>query len=195
MPVILKTPSAVMPVTVALVKKHTVIGAEIGTVDDELLSLYISAATLYGQHITGRSFVEATFELDLEEFPTGKVKLMPNLQAVDSVVYTDADGAQITLDTAEYKIRRTHLVGYIEPVDSWPDDAEEIFVTFKAGYPVDQGAVTTPSDIIGWLMVRVADMYAQRESFVLNGTVSEMPASHIDHVLNNHVVPGYGAGV
>lgn len=184
MPIVLKTASSILPVTVELVKLHTVIGSEIGSVDDALLEMYIKQATRHGQNITGRSFVEATFELDLGSFPFGKINLMPNLQEVSSVTYMDMEGVEITLDPSLYKIRRTYLVGYIEPVESWPIDAEEILVTFSAGWPEDTGSATLPEDLIGWLMVTVAGMYEDREKFVFN-----------NDGLDCYVVPGIGAGI
>ena len=198
MPITVIAESAVLPVTVDMVKQHTSVGI---SDDDDLIEQYIKAATAYGEKMTGRKFVAASFQLDTELFPVGKVKLLPNLQSVESVKYTDSDGDEITLSVDDYRIRKTHLVGYIEPVSSWPYDAQDILVDFTAGWPVVEGVDTapdvssTPDDIQGWLMVRVAGMYEQRENFIASSSfVSAMPADFVDNILSCWVVPGVGAG-
>ena len=196
MSITVKAKSDVLPVTVAQVKQHTNIDID---ADDSLLELYIKAAANLGQNLTGRMFVSGTLELDDVAFPTGKLSLYPNLQSVTSVKYTDENDVQQTLDSSEYTVKTTGLIGYIEPVESWPSGAVGILVEFVAGYvPVD-GVSTTPEDLQLWLMVKVAGYYKQRESFVTSrvGTlgVAEMPRSFIDHQLDCYVVPGFGAGI
>jgi len=200
MPITVTTEPSILPVTVEMVKKHTNVDI---TEDDELIEQYIKVATSYGQNITGRMFVAASFELDIDSFPTGKIKLLPSLQSVESVKYTDGEGDEVILSLDEYKVKKTHLVGYIEPVLNWPSDAQDILVCFTSGWPTIDGegdeepVSTTPDDIRGWIMVRVAGMYEQRENFITsNGSsVTAMPADFIDNILSCWVVPGIGAGV
>lgn len=187
--------STTLPVSVDLLKKQSNVTFD---VDDALIEFYLKAVVAYGEKITGRTFVQSTFELDIESFPTGKVALLPNLQSVDSVAYVDADGDAITLSASDYKVKKTALIGYVEPVDSWPYDAEDIVITFKAGYPVVDDSPTTPNDLVMWLMVKVADYYAFRESYIVSSAsradALEMPQSFCDNMLSHYIVPGIGSG-
>ena len=170
--------------------------------DIDLIRSYITAFTLHGQHITGRQFVEATFELDLEAFPEGKIFLKPNLNSVLSVKYKDSNENIQTLDESAYVIRKTGLIGYLTPLETWPSDVyspADVIVTFKAGWPIINELPTTPEDIKAWIMVRVAGLYEQRENFVLSKGgrfgVANMPRDFIDSVLDSYIVPGIGAGI
>ena len=201
MPITLKQASEYLPVSVEMVKIHTVLSSD--NIEDELLiRSYINAAAAYGQNITGRVFVQSTFECDLDEFPIGEINLLPNLQSVASVKYTDEDGEDVTLDASEYDVKKTGLVGYIRPVTSWPAYAEDIVIEFDAGWPVAGDtfkAPTLPEDIKAWIMIKVAGMYLQRESFVLSSSgklgIAQMPKDFIDHALDCYIVPGLGAGI
>lgn len=207
MPFSMTIPPEAMPVTVDEVKVHCVVSPDFKD-DDKLLETYIKAATIHGQFLTGRQFVKAAFELDLEKFPVGKekIKLLPELQAVSSVQYINSQDQTVIIPPGEYKVRKTGLRGHIQPIDTWPQDAEDIVIEFEAGWPVTDGATpedpkisTTPEDIKSWLMVRVAGIYEQREPFVLSASgqfgVASMPKNFIDHVLDIRVVPGLGAGI
>ena len=192
MPFIVVTPSTVLPVSVEEVKLQTVVEH---SEDDTLLEMYIKAAVDYGEKVTGRNFTPVTYQLELDSFPAGKIALRPNLQSVTSIVFTDSDGVEQTLDSNEYNVRTTAIVGYVEPVDSWPA-GKDVVVTFTAGYPLSGGEPTTPYGIKLWLMVKVADHYKQRESFLAQGgnaTVAPLPQSFIDNMLSCEIVPGVGA--
>lgn len=189
MPITIKSADPTPVLTVATVKQHANIDID---ADDTLLEFYVKAVTAYGQRITGRRFVQAAFEKDLDEFPTGNLELLPDLVSVASVTYTDSDDVSQTLSADDYTVKTTGFVGYIEPVDSWPTGATDVLVTFDAGYPVSGGGeATTPDDIKAWLLIRVAGMYAQRENFVIgNVDVSTMPKDFIDDALSYYKVPG-----
>ena len=147
------TPPTMLPVTLEEVKRHLVID-QMFFEDDYLISLYIKAATEYGQNLTGRQFVQASFQLDIDEFPVQNIALAPNLQTVTSIQYTATDGTVFTLDSKEYEAKITAIVGFIRPVTSWPADGKNIIVDFDAGWPVVDGASTTPQSIRQWIMVR-----------------------------------------
>lgn len=199
MPLVMTEKPTQEPVSLAEVKRHSIIEH---SSDDVLLTGFIKAATLHGQHLTGRQFVQAGFELDHDAFPPGIIKLAPNLQEVASVTYKDEDGQPVTLDPAEYKVKKTGIVGYIKPVSTWPSTAEDVLISFTAGWPLTddvEPVPTTPDDIKAWICVRVAGMYEHREPFLLSMGgrfgVSEMPKSFVDHMLDCWTVPGWGAGI
>lgn len=197
MPFTVTEQSTVLPVTVDLLKKHSNVTFDI---DDDLIEFYMIAVVSYGEKITGRKFVQSTFELDLESFPLGVIDLLPNLQSVASIVYTDSEGVEQTLDDSLYKVKKTTLVGYVDSVDYWPTGAKDIIITFDAGWPVAVGDIsTTPSDLKLWIMAKVADYYTFRETFVVSSgsraDVAEMPKTFVDNMLSNFIVPGIGSGI
>jgi len=199
MPFTIITTPTVLAVNPLDAMDHTVVE---GTDDFDLISQYIKAFTNHGQNLTGRQFVETVFELDLDEFPFGDIELKPNLQSVTSVIYTDGDDVEQTLNANTYIVKTTPLVGYITPVDEWPSDVADpadLKVRFNAGYPLSSNKATTPEDIKTWIMVRVAGIYEQRANFVLSKGgkfgVAPMPRDFVDSILDAYIVPGVGSGV
>jgi len=195
MPFTVTTAPSILPVTVAQVKQQTNVDH---SADDTLLEQYISAAVAHGQQLTGRYFVETGLQLDLDEFPAGNISLLPNLQSVGSITYVNDDDERVTLNADQYTVKASGIVGHVDPVDSWPEGTD-VLVSLVAGWQVVSESVTTPADIQAWLLVKVADFYAQRESFVTSKAgvmgVAAMPATFIDNLLACYVVPGIGAGI
>ena len=163
------TPSAIEPVTLEHAKRHARIDHDI---EDALLATFIAAARQHGEHLTARQFVEAEFELLLEAFPQGNGPIRlprPPLQAVTAVAYVDRDGER-TLAAANYRVDAAGQLGVIEPVEAfaWPPTRGQpgaVAVRFRTGWPVVNGAATTPEAIQTWMLARVTGLYEQREAF------------------------------
>lgn len=174
--------SSALPVSVAECKLHSNISHD---ADDALIEQYIRAAQSHAEILTGCRLSVCTFELDLETFGAGAIDLRPQLKTVDSIIYTDKNGDSSTF--TDYTAKTTPLIGYVEPDDYWPG-GEDILITFTAGFEF------VPQDIKVWLYIKVADLYAQRESFAItNATISNMPSGFTDNLLSTYVVPGVGA--
>ena len=140
--------------------------------EDDLLATFIAAARQHGEQLTGRQFVEAEFELLLEAFPhgNGPIRLpRPPLLAIEAVAYVDRDGEQRTLAAACYHAQAAGTGGAIHPAEgaTWPDTPRQpdaVAVRFRTGWPVRNGAATTPEAIQAWILARVTGLYEQREA-------------------------------
>ena len=191
MDIVTITPPAVEPVTVAQVKEQAIIEHD---ADDALVSTGIKAAVLYGQDLTGRQFVEATFRGTMDAFPStagGKIELKANLQSVTSITYTDSDGESQTWAADQYEVKTDPLVGYVKLATdcSWPAGATDVIVTFKAGWPVVEDSPTTPEAIQLWIMFRAATWYAHRETVVVGTVIGKMSHNFIDGLLDGYRIP------
>jgi uncharacterized phiE125 gp8 family phage protein len=182
----LVTAPTVEPVTLSEVKAHCVIGHN---ADDTLLGVLISAAREHGEALTGRSWAAKTLEVVLDAFPRGHIELPASpIIAVASVKYLDADGAEQTLPDTDYTVDTDSLVGRVV-AEEWPetdDTVNAVRVRYTAGWTPS----TLPVALKQWLLIRIASLYAQRESFMATGNVTEMSRSFVDGLLDAHTVLG-----
>ena len=52
-----------------------------------------------------------------------------------------------------------------------------------------EGAATTPDGIKSWLLIRIADLYENRESIVIGPGVNKLPPHFADGLLDAFRVP------
>lgn len=182
----LVTAPTVEPVTLSEVKAQAVIGHDL---DDALLSVMISAAREHGESLTGRSWAPKTLEVVLDSFPSGAIELPASpVTAVLSIKYLDADGVEQTMPDTDYYVDTDSLVGRVVPKDAWPETVERpnaVRVRYTAGF----AAGSIPPALKQWLLIRVASLYAQRESLTA-GNVSELSRSFVDGLLDPYTVLG-----
>lgn len=161
------TPAASDPVTTAEAKSH--LRVEVSD-DDTLISNLISAATELAQTITGRQFINATFDYTLDGFPSGDQIILPRspLSSVSSITYTDADGntGQV-FSSSSYTADTYHTPGRValKYGASWPShrrEANGVVIRFVAGY----GANTTdvPEAARQAILLMVGHWYEHREA-------------------------------
>ncbi len=167
------TPPAIEPVTLAHAKLHARIDHDI---EDALLATFAAAARQHGEHLTARQFVEAEWEIVLEAFPQGNGPIAlprPPFQAVAAVAYVDLDGEEQTLADSNYHVDTDGHFGAIYPAEAAPWPATRcrrnggVIVRFRTGWPVVNGAASTPEAIQAWMLARVTGLYEQREAFAL----------------------------
>ena len=137
MTVSLVTDSAVEPLEVADLREYLRIthGNE-----DTLLATLIDAARHYCEDVTGRQFVNASWKITLDSFPTEILLYKTPISTVTHVKYYDTDNVQQTLvDGTDYETDTDSEPGRIREAQttSWPStytryDAVE--VQFVAGY-------------------------------------------------------------
>lgn len=142
--------------------------------DDDLFHQLIHAATTELETRCQRTLCESTWTLTLDEFPEGGIKLpMPPILSVQSIVYYDSTGAQLTLNPADYIVDTASEPGWVwlAPGKVWPETQDRInavTVTYKAGYlsggTAQQQREAVPKDLRAWLLIRVATLYENRES-------------------------------
>ncbi len=113
--------------------------------DSQLLSL-IKVVTEYGEKITGRDFINKTYEGFLNRFPKDNCQSIEirksKLQSISSIQYLK-DGVLTTFDPSKYYFTKSDNFSIIalEDGESWPKDADNkrqsVIITFISGYGDD----------------------------------------------------------
>ena len=95
----------VEPFTLAVCKEWLKVDSDI-TADDVLIATLITAARQYVEKICNRALVITTFDLTVDQFPSGATIVIPRSQliAVTSIAYIDTDGASHTLAASVYDV-------------------------------------------------------------------------------------------
>ena len=144
--------------------------------EDSLIDMLIAAATDKAEQITNRQLAQATYELYDDSVPSSVELPKPplvevvNVQALKDGAYVDID---YTLDD-----KAEPAVLYIDDTSS--DDEKNAFrVSYKAGYS------QCPHAIKQWILVQVATMYEQRESYS-EKSIANMPRTFVDHMLDSY---------
>jgi uncharacterized phiE125 gp8 family phage protein len=169
-PIELVTPPTGSVIGLAEAKKH--LRVEIPD-DDALIQRLIRAATTACElEIAGhRQFLSATFDVQVEDWWDGKLKLpRPPLQSITSVKYFDAAGVEQTLGATNYIVRKPwRQPGTIEwaPSVVWPDleldRSHPITIRFVAGYG---GAANVPETIKQAILLLLGHWFENREAQV-----------------------------
>jgi uncharacterized phiE125 gp8 family phage protein len=162
--------------------------------EDALIALYIQAARETAEHILGRVLITQTWELSLDAFPAGEIRLgKAQALSIVSVKYIDPNNILQTLSDAAYALDAATSPGWLLPVSgyTWPITKEvvnAVRVQFTAGYGAT--AASVPASVRQWMLVTVAALYAQRESFDLAGRAGVLPERFIDRLLDKEKVWG-----
>lgn len=190
----LVTPPAAEPVTLTLAKQQMKVDY---TDDDALITAYITAARQYCEKVTHRAFFNQTWLRTLDNFPlwfgaNGTVSPLyrdiwpfyadfwsrvtidlpkSSLVSVTSIIYTDNDGENITLDPSTYIVDATSKPGRIVPAQnmSWPEislyQPGSVKITYVAGSYGDGVEVNNiPQTIVMAMLLLVSHWYKNREA-------------------------------
>lgn len=129
------------------------------TLDDSLLSAYISAARDRCENYCNRYFTtQQILTVFYSSFPNAGAAIeLPysDLTSVDQISYTDSDNQIVNIDGADYSEDLIKQVIY--PTDSWPVDASSYRITMTTNAPVELSGVKQA------ILMMVADMYEHRE--------------------------------
>lgn len=154
----------------------------IGSLSDESLAVerFIVAVRQKAEAVTRRALITQTWELVLDAFPAGRGVIalpLPPLQSVVSIIYTDADGIEQTLDPLAYRAITDAEPAYIIPAYglSWPsalNDVAVVRIRFTCGYGPISGigedtATNVPEAIQQWILLNVANLYENRETVIV----------------------------
>lgn len=144
----------------------------------------------------GRSLLTKTLRLTLDSLPPHTIALpgVP-VQSVDKVEYRDTSGTLQTVDASDYEFDLQAEPALIWPARSnsiarehWADDMDwhgpDLFrVEYTAGYGTD---ADIPQIIKQWILLRVGDMYRDRETSIIGTSFSDL--SHPARMLDNYRV-------
>lgn len=167
-------------VTIDAIKAHCRIST---TADDDYLDLLRIAAREQVEADLNLPVVGQAFKLYVEtNFPVTQPLPFANIQSIDSITYTDADGQTQTLDDSYYTLKPYKDPPVIE-FDT-PPTAQDFVVTFVAGFimvdPDDtdsDGDNTVPQLIKQAILFLVAHWYEHRESS-MESIIKEVPQGY-----------------
>lgn len=160
------TAPAVPALSVADAKAH--LKVETAFEDDVIEALVEGAiARIDGPKGIGICLIEQTWRLTLDRF-CGEIEipLGPNV-VVTSVKYTDADGAEQTVDAGDYQVADGLDPAILSPTFStaWPGARFErgaVRIEFTAGFGDDPADI--PADLVGALKLMVGAAHKDREA-------------------------------
>lgn len=126
--------------------------------DTTLVESLVLAAQAHVEEVLGAPLTAETWEQSFDGFPCGALALLKQpVTAVASVKY-DLDGAEVTLDPADYRV---DLAGRrVWSATAWPatDALASVRVQFDAGY------TDVPARLKAAILLIVGDLYANREA-------------------------------
>lgn len=167
------SPPAVEPVDIDEAADHL---REDGDGQDALIGALIAAVRAHQEQVLGLALITQTLVLRLDHFPCHAI-LLPRapVQSVTAIAYVDEDGLTQTLDAELYTVDTASRPARVVPAygESWPstrDVPNAVTITFVAGYGATAAAV--PGPLRRALLMRVADMYENREAKILGTIVS-----------------------
>lgn len=195
------------PITRAQAKLWCRIDSDI-TDQDAVIDLLIKSMREYAENLTGRVFVQRTFQLVLPSYQilridghsrTGIEIPYPPLVSVESITYVDTDGTVTVLPTADYDVHTWREPGIVveEWSSTWPSfrgEPDAIRVNFTAGYsvgsPPDEAAYqeNIPDALKVWMQARISTLYENREQFEIGHIVQDIPRDFADGMLDSLVI-------
>lgn len=149
--------------------------------DDNLQGIYLqrlvrtAVDTIEGPYGAGLALTAQTWDLFLDDFPSEiRIPIGP-LTAVESIVFTDADGnADQVLATSIYEVDDVRGLVRRRRDQAWPttgDVYNAVRVRFSAGFAI------LPEDMKQAVLMLVAHYHQNREAVVVGTTAAELPLS------------------
>ena len=175
---VLQTAPTVEPISVTEAKEHMRISYDYED-DDNYIDSLIRVVRESTEQFLKRKLITQTWKIYLNHWPYGDSIILPygKVQSVTHVKYTNTAGTQSTWSTDYYNVdtysdpgRIVLEYGYFWPVVTLlPQNPIEI--QFVTGYG-DVTAIPTP--IIQAMLIKIADLYEQRESFIVGMSIEKM---------------------
>jgi uncharacterized phiE125 gp8 family phage protein len=148
--------------------------------DDTYIDNLISAARNWCERFTRRAFINQTWVLTRDSFPSAFRLPKPPLSSVTSIQYVDTGGTTQTEATAVYTVITDREPGevvqaYEQNWSSTRDIENAVTVTYVAGYGAAGSNV--PTGIRQAILLMVKHWYDMREPVITGMTTSEVPMS------------------
>lgn len=184
------------PVTLAEMRAHLRLDSHD---ENEYVGTLLQAGREYLETQTGRSFVQQTWKLLMDDFPDAEVIRPPRppLLAVSSITYVDVDGDTQTWDSEEYEVDRYTEPGriYLAYGESYPtarDIENAVCVTYTAGYGEPDGTAAAsqaavPESIKHALKMLVSHWYENREPVITGSSPASLPLAVQSLIWQNKV--------
>ena len=138
--------------------------------EDILLTFYLTAARRYWEKVQGRAYLHQTWNLILDDFPSGStIKLArPPLVSVTHLKHYGTGGTATTMTAGNYYVDTDSEPGRLCLAygESWPTATlrpnNGVEIQFLAGY--GSAASSVPSEIKEALKLAVGHLYERREA-------------------------------
>lgn len=170
----LVTPPATEPIDLTEAKLQCRVD---GTDEDDLLTLYISAARQFVENYTGRALISQTWELVLDDFSDTMMLPKGPAQSITSITYYDTDEVLQTLATDQYVLDSASDPAWVvKPTDvTFPTVAEgvnNVIIRFVAGYSA------LPQEMKAAMLVLIASWFDNRSTAEIPQAVHSLLTNH-----------------
>ena len=168
------TAPATEPVSASEAKSHLRVDT---TADDTYIGTLITVARQNVESHLRRSLINQTWEVVLDAFPAGVIRLpKPPLASVTSIKYTDDEGNESTYSSANYVVDTDTEPGRVvlKSGQTWPAvtlaAANGVRVRYVAGYGAAGSNV--PQAIRQAILLVIGSLYENREDVLVAQGVS-----------------------
>ncbi len=156
------------PVTLARARRHLRLPDDF-TDDDADIQDWITAAREEAEAHLKRSIARQQLRVSLDRFPgtDGAIKLpLPPLLEIQSVVYTDRTGADVTLAGEAYYVDDAQSPPWVLPAygTTWPSTLEGVANAVRITYLAGWTPANCPRAIVSWMLTRIGSLYENREA-------------------------------
>lgn len=157
--------------------------------DDGLIQRYIISARKVAEGILDRALITQTLRQFADGFPDGNVLTLIRgpLQEVTSVKTYATDDTPTTMPAADYQVVTTDPPAVVlRSGSAWPSTSlrhrNGVEVEYVAGY--GDSSADVPADIKAWLLMKIGDLYENREAAISTGAVAGR-VDFVDQLLAN----------
>lgn len=161
--------------------------------EDDLVADLVNVAADQVENYLGLSLISQVVTLYLDAWPAEAIIYLPRgpVALVNSVKYYDTDGAQQTIDPANYQTDLAPRVARVAPVQSysWPSLADRLApvqLEYQAGFGPEPA--TVPWTFRQAILLQLGTLYENRESVVVGPNVNELPHLTVQALLGPHRV-------
>ena len=163
------TEPAIEPLTLEQIEGHLRLSETSTGGEDGLLLIFLTAARRYCELVQGHAYIEQTWNLVLDDFPSGtSIKIpRPPLMSVSHVKTYGAGGTAATMTAGRYYVDTDSKPGRVVlgSGESWPSTPGQpvsgVEVQFVAGY--GSAASSVPGEVKQAIQLVVGHMYEHRE--------------------------------
>lgn len=189
MALVLTSPPAAEPITVAEAKAHLRVD---GTAEDVLIASLILTSRLHIEAALGLALVTQTWKLLLDRWPKGATVPLPlrPVASIASVRVLAADGTPATLAASDYLLEGQGIPPRLVRTGIlWPEPGQAaagIEITFTAGF--GPAANDVPAPIRQALLLLVAHWYEHRDPIEIGAPETAIPRA-VSELLLPYRVP------
>jgi len=144
--------------------------------------IIIPGVTSQGESKTGAAIREAIYEEDWPaHYPSGHSLDIGQVVAIESVVVL-GDAGQVVTFTGPIELSPGGKESYLAFPGGRPQG--RLRIRYRAGVDVEANP-----GVLSWLLMAAETAFTQRGVLVVGQSLSEMPASYLDHLLADITVP------